>query len=160
MFVATNADNAKSPNYYYLYMPTTPIPLPQTQNCRYGEAPPAAASWRDGRRQRGTACPLLYRYRLTTQNWYCKGVGDRANRQHCVEKDLRRAGCKASTRTGLYCTCDCGIRKSNKSEVNWTCKITRASSRLYLLRGSTSRQSSNSMSARTEVQTCACQARL
>ena len=35
--------------------------------CRYGEAPAAAASWRahDGGRQRRTACPLLYRYRLT-----------------------------------------------------------------------------------------------
>jgi hypothetical protein len=35
--------------------------------CRYGEAPAAAASWRahDGRLQRGTACPLLYRYRLS-----------------------------------------------------------------------------------------------
>jgi hypothetical protein len=42
-----------------------------TQNCRYGEAPAAAASWRahDGRRQRGTACPHLYRYRLT--HTYC-----------------------------------------------------------------------------------------
>jgi hypothetical protein len=41
------------------------------QICRYGEAPAAAASWRahDGRRQRGTACPLLYRYRLT--HTYC-----------------------------------------------------------------------------------------
>jgi hypothetical protein len=37
-----------------------------TTNCRYGEAAAAAASWRahDGRRQRGTACPHLYRYRL------------------------------------------------------------------------------------------------
>jgi hypothetical protein len=41
------------------------------QICRYGEAPAATASWRahDGRRQRGTACPLLYRYRLT--HTYC-----------------------------------------------------------------------------------------
>ena len=40
-------------------------------NCRYGEAQAAAASWRahDGRRQRGTACPHLYRYRLT--HTYC-----------------------------------------------------------------------------------------
>jgi hypothetical protein len=40
-------------------------------NCRYGEAPAAAASWRahDGRRQRGTACPHLYRYRLTHTYW-------------------------------------------------------------------------------------------
>jgi hypothetical protein len=38
---------------------------------RYGEAQAAAASWRahDGRRQRGTACPHLYRYRLT--HTYC-----------------------------------------------------------------------------------------
>ena len=37
------------------------------QKCRYGEAPSPAASCRahDGSRQRGTACPLLYRYRLT-----------------------------------------------------------------------------------------------
>jgi hypothetical protein len=44
---------------------------PKHGNCRYGEASPAAASWRahDGRRQRGTACPLLYRYRLT--HTYC-----------------------------------------------------------------------------------------
>ena len=41
------------------------------QDCRYGEAPAPAASWRahDGSRQRGTACPLLYRYRLT--HTYC-----------------------------------------------------------------------------------------
>jgi len=40
-------------------------------NCRYGEAQAAAASWRahDGRRQRGTACSHLYRYRLT--HTYC-----------------------------------------------------------------------------------------
>ena len=45
---------------------------PHTHNiCRYGEAPAAAASWRaqDGGRQRRTACPLLYRYRLT--HTYC-----------------------------------------------------------------------------------------
>jgi hypothetical protein len=38
---------------------------------RYGEAQAAAASWRahDGRRQRGTACPHLYRYRLS--HTYC-----------------------------------------------------------------------------------------
>jgi hypothetical protein len=44
--------------------------IPRT-NCRYGEAQAAAASWRahDGRRQRGTACPHLYRYRLT--HTYC-----------------------------------------------------------------------------------------
>jgi hypothetical protein len=41
------------------------------QSCRFGEAPAAPASWRahDGRRQRGTACPLLYRYHLT--HTYC-----------------------------------------------------------------------------------------
>jgi hypothetical protein len=41
------------------------------ENCRYGEAQAAAASWRahDGRRQRGMACPHLYRYRLT--HTYC-----------------------------------------------------------------------------------------
>jgi hypothetical protein len=35
--------------------------------CRYGQASAEAASWRanDGGRQRKTACPLLYRYRLT-----------------------------------------------------------------------------------------------
>jgi hypothetical protein len=39
--------------------------------CRYGEAAAAAASWRahDGGRQQRTACPLLYRYRLT--HTYC-----------------------------------------------------------------------------------------
>ena len=38
---------------------------------QYGEAAAASASWRahDGSRQRGTACPLLYRYRLS--NTYC-----------------------------------------------------------------------------------------
>ena len=38
---------------------------------RYGEAQAAAASWRahDGRRQRGTACPHLFRYHLT--HTYC-----------------------------------------------------------------------------------------
>jgi len=42
----------------------------RSTNCRYGEAPAAAASWRahDGSRQ-GTACPLLYRYRHT--HTYC-----------------------------------------------------------------------------------------
>jgi hypothetical protein len=42
-----------------------------TEQLRLCEAPAAAASWRahDGRRQRGTACPLLYRYRLT--HTYC-----------------------------------------------------------------------------------------
>ena len=46
-------------------------PYPDKENSRYGEAPAAAASWRahDGSRQRGTACPLLYRYRLT--HTYC-----------------------------------------------------------------------------------------
>ena len=44
---------------------------PSSRICRYGEAQAAAASWRahDGRRQRGTACPHLYRYRLT--HTYC-----------------------------------------------------------------------------------------
>jgi hypothetical protein len=39
--------------------------------CRYGEAPASAASWRahDSGRQQRTACPLLYRYRLT--HTYC-----------------------------------------------------------------------------------------
>jgi hypothetical protein len=47
------------------------VRFPNRKNCRYGEAPAAAASWRahDGRRQRGTACPHLYRYRLT--HTYC-----------------------------------------------------------------------------------------
>ena len=38
---------------------------------RYGQAQAAAASWRahDGRRQRGTACPHLFRYHLT--HTYC-----------------------------------------------------------------------------------------
>ena len=42
-----------------------------SQICNYGEAQSAGASWRahDGRRQRGTACPHLYRYRLT--HTYC-----------------------------------------------------------------------------------------
>jgi hypothetical protein len=41
------------------------------RNCRYGQAPAVAASRpaHDGSRQRGTACPLLYRYRLT--HAYC-----------------------------------------------------------------------------------------
>jgi hypothetical protein len=45
----------------------THIGSKRTENYRYGEAPAAAASWRahDGRRQPGTACPHLYRYRLT-----------------------------------------------------------------------------------------------
>jgi hypothetical protein len=39
-------------------------------NCRYGEAQAVAASWRahDGRRQRGTACPHLYR--CTQDGWF------------------------------------------------------------------------------------------
>ena len=47
------------------------VPSQVIQDCRYGEAQAAAASWRahDGRRQRGTACPHLYRYRLT--HTYC-----------------------------------------------------------------------------------------
>jgi hypothetical protein len=49
------------------------INVSEGTNCRYGEAQAAATAWQahDGRRQRGTTCPHLYRYRLTHTYSYC-----------------------------------------------------------------------------------------
>jgi hypothetical protein len=56
---------------YYIQVVHPKLLWSLKENCCYGEAPAAAASWRahDGRRQRETACPNLYRYRLT--HTYC-----------------------------------------------------------------------------------------